>query len=130
MSAAYDAALAFLRAQGLTVYDGQPGSRPEDPQPAPTPYVAVYSDDGRRTSDRLQATPNRADEHLRILSVGVDAAQVRWVRVRVKSLAGQRINGELVTHTVAASVHADDEVPGSLLSAYDLFTIPAGVTNA
>lgn len=129
MSAALDAVLAMLRASGATVYDGQPGSHPQDPNPAPPPYVAVYSDDGRLEGTRLQSTPNRADEQIRILSVGVNAEQVRWVRAKVKPLAGQRINGRLIEHDVASVVYPDDEIPGSLLTAYDLFTIPAGVTN-
>lgn len=125
MSAALDAVLAFLRSSGLRVIDGQPGSHPEDPDPVPPPYIAVYSDDGRLTSDRLCAARNRADEQLRVLSVGTTAEQVRLVRSHVKALASQRINGALVEHVVAASVHADDELPGSLLSAYDLFSVPA-----
>ena len=121
--------LTYLRGLGLTVYDGVPaganGVRIDNP---PLPYVCVYSDDGRRTSERLQGTPSRGDEQLRVISVGETAEQCRWVRSRAKSLAGQRFAGQLVEHVTAASARPDEELPGSLVSAYDMFSVPAFLT--
>lgn len=112
---------AYLEGLGLTVFDGEP---PEQP---PTHYVCVYSDDGTRTSDRITAAPDRADEKIRTLSVGTTAEQCRWVRSKVKTLAGQRIGGQVVRHDFANPTVPDDDIPGSVLSGYDQFNVPATV---
>lgn len=115
------AVVAYFEGLGLTVFDGEPPATP------PSHYVCVYSDDGTRSSDRLTAAPDRADEKVRALSVGTTAEQVRWVRSRVKSLAGQRIGGQVVRHEFANPAAPDDDIPGSLISGYDQFNVPAPV---
>ena len=120
---AVPAVVAYLQGLGLTVFDGEPPSQP------PTHYVCVYSDDGTRSSDRFTAQPDRADEKVRTLSVGSTAEQCRWVRSKVKSLAGQRIGAGYVTHDFANPTGADDDVPGSLISGYDQFNVPVNVTG-
>lgn len=111
------AVVAYLQGLGLTVYDGEPPSTP------PSHYVCVYSDDGIRSSDRLDARPSSADEKIRTTSVGTTAEQCRWVRERVKSLAGQRIGAGYVVHEFANAMTPDDDVPGSVMSGYDQFHV-------
>lgn len=109
--------LDYLRAVPLNVYD----SFVPD---APTfPYVVVYTDDGTRTTDRLTSGPNRGDHLFRIISAGVNPAQVRAVRRRVKGLAGQRFGGYVMHHDAANQTVPDNDLPGAVLSGYDQFSL-------
>lgn len=118
---AVPAVVAYLQGLGLTVFDGEPPSQP------PTHYVCVYSDDG--TIDGLARTlcgrAGLLDEKVRTLSVGTTAEQCRWVRSKVKTLDGQVIAGGLVTHDFANPTVPDGDMPGSVLSGYDQFNVPA-----
>lgn len=116
-----DEALTYLRdtlPASCPVYDGVS----EIPNEPTLPYVVVYSSEAMRT-DRMCQMPSYELVHLRIITAGSAASQIRAVRNIVKTLASQRLSGALVKHEYSNPAAPSDGLPTPVLSAYDQFAV-------
>ena len=126
-----DAILERGRSAVDPFYDGEV-PRDKEGQPLKKRYAVIYMAPGQRDADDLARTGKDHRFRWQVTSVGVDAAQARWVATRVRDAfldARLVVDGwqvGVVEHTSDERIRRDDDLPREALHyAVDTYALNA-----